>query len=106
MTHYDYSDGTSNLVCPECGHDVFKATLTTRTEYTYNAHANAGLIERSEEVVDGGDVGDVDEFTCTDCGFGYDSLAEPDLITREAYEAENPGIEAFVLDFATNDIYR
>jgi hypothetical protein len=74
-------------VCPECGNDSFSATLTTRTEYTYNVLDDGGFIEIDEEVVDGGDQGDIDYFDCTDCG----EVCDPDsLVSVEDYEESYP----------------
>ena len=77
----------SNLVCPECGNDEFEATLTTRTEYTYSVHEYGGAYEVAENVVDGGDLGDVDEFKCNECGAEYSELDDDALVTREQYDA-------------------
>lgn len=78
----------SELVCPECGHDQFTATLTTRTEYTYSATTDFhGPIELSSEIVDGGDLGDIDAFECADCGEEYNNLDADHLVTREQYDS-------------------
>lgn len=73
------------LVCPNCGHDEFEATLTTRTEYTYQVERAGHFHEVSETVVDGGDVGDIDTLACTDCGDNFDP---DDLITEAEYSTE------------------
>lgn len=79
------------MVCPDCGNEDFKTTLTTRTEYTY-AFDGFGHLETASEVVDGDDVGDADGFTCTDCGASY-GCPEQELITREQYESGGRAID-------------
>lgn len=79
----------STLVCPDCGHDTFTVTRTTRTEYTVQWDSRAGEFELSSEVVDGGDAGDENDWTCADCDAQYpDCNPDEDLITAEAYNAE------------------
>jgi hypothetical protein len=73
------------LVCPECGNGTFEATLTTRTEYTYEVFDDGGLCERESTVVDGGDEGDIETLACADCGGDFN----PDeLVTEAVYATE------------------
>lgn len=74
-----------NLVCPSCGWGEFSAILTTRTEYTYNFDQRLGTYEIRSELYEGGDLDEVDEFTCTDCGA---LVVEDDLVTEEDYLGE------------------
>ncbi len=76
------------LVCPECGNSRFTATVATQTKYTYWVYVNYGQPwEVDVEVMDGGDIGDVGKFECTDCGEAFDSLDGDSLTTREAWVA-------------------
>lgn len=64
-----------NLCCPECEHDTFEQTRTTLTQYTMKFNAQYRTwIEVSDEIVDGGGLGDHD-IVCADCGYvvGSDS---------------------------------
>ncbi len=70
-----------NLVCPECGHDEFTQTRTTRIEYTLSYDSRAGWYETAESCVDSGDMGD-HEIECADCGYECDADA---LVTIEQY---------------------
>lgn len=88
----------SDLVCPECGHGSFAATLTTRTEYTYNIDESGHFHEVDETVVDSGDQGDIEQVTCDDCGIELYPEVDPDptlgngercyLVTQEQYDHE------------------
>lgn len=70
-----------NLVCPECGCEHFTAVLTTRVEYTYQFMPGmAQPYEVAEELIDGGDLDEVEEFTCADCGTSYEYPQE-ELVT-------------------------
>ncbi len=76
------------LVCTECGNSKFTARLNTLTRYTYQAHTNYGQPWQTDsQVIDGGDLGDVDEFECTDCGETFENLDGGNLTTREAWVA-------------------
>ncbi len=76
------------LVCPDCGHEEFTATLTTRTRYEYTFSDDGYMSEHDSEVVDGGDTGDVDSFECTDCGASYCDPAS-ELVSEETYSDES-----------------
>lgn len=73
-------------VCSECGNGKFTATLTTRTEYTYEVWEDGGLVEESSEVVEDGDRGDIDTLSCTDCGGDFDL---DELVTEAEYATED-----------------
>lgn len=73
------------LVCLECGNGEVSATLTARIEYNYEVGEGGMLETGAQSVVDGGDLGDVDEFACTDCGEVFES-PETEWISQEAYD--------------------
>ena len=72
-----------NLCCPACGNESFTTTLTARIEYTYVCDDNAGIIERMDTIVSGGDLGDATGFTCDDCGEDFTDLSEDTLCTGD-----------------------
>lgn len=80
-----------HLYCPDCGNSQFTATLTTRTEYTYNVFEHGAPVELSREVVDGGSLDEIDEFACSDCGATFDDLDSDHLATASEYAREDEG---------------
>lgn len=75
----------ASMVCPECGHDTFEQTRTTRTEYTLTFGSASGWFETSETCVDGGDMDD-GAIQCAECRA---EVTEDELVTVEQYSEDD-----------------
>lgn len=72
------------MVCPDCGHDTFEQTRTTRTQYSLTFDAAYGWFETSEQCVDSGDM-DEGAIQCAAC---HIELTDDELVTGAQYSDE------------------